>query len=80
MTAPDNDGVSPEQLAALRALHAGRPYHGWAHVEALLALLAEAAGALRDPGAVRLAILFHDAVYDPRRADNEAESSALLRA
>ena len=80
MTAPDDDGPAPEELAALRARHAGRAYHGWAHVEALLGLLGEAAGAVRDPAAVRLAILFHDAVYDPRRTDNERSSAALLRA
>jgi hypothetical protein len=64
---------------ALKALHAGRAYHGWPHVEALLALWREYAGILHDPEAVHLAILFHDAVYDPRRTDNERASAALLR-
>lgn len=65
---------------ALRALHAGRAYHGWPHVEALLELWWQHRAALRDPKAVRLAILYHDAVYDPARDDNEARSAALLRA
>ncbi|MBO1077463.1 hypothetical protein [Roseomonas haemaphysalidis] len=65
---------------ALRALHTGRAYHGWPHVQALLALWHRHRAALRDPEAVRLAILYHDAVYDPRRDDNEAASAALLRA
>ncbi|MFD1111415.1 malate/lactate/ureidoglycolate dehydrogenase [Pseudoroseomonas ludipueritiae] len=64
---------------ALKALHAGRAYHGWQHVEALLALWREYEGILHDAEAVRLAILFHDAVYDPRRSDNERASAALLR-
>jgi predicted metal-dependent HD superfamily phosphohydrolase len=65
---------------ALKALHAGRAYHGWAHVEALLELWRHHRGALHDPEAVQLAILYHDAIYDPRRSDNEANSAALLRA
>ena len=65
---------------ALRALHAGRAYHGWSHVEALLALWRRHRAALHDPEAVRLAILYHDAIYDPRRTDNEHNSAALLRA
>jgi predicted metal-dependent HD superfamily phosphohydrolase len=64
---------------ALKALHAGRAYHGWQHVEALLALWREHAALWHDREAARLAILFHDAVYDPRRADNERRSADLLR-
>lgn len=65
---------------ALKALHAGRAYHGWRHVEALLDLWWRHRATLHDPKAVRLAILYHDAVYDPRRDDNESRSAALLRA
>lgn len=65
--------------AGLRALHAGRPYHGWHHIEALLALWQQHAGLLHDPAAVRLAILYHDAVYDARQPDNERRSAGLLR-
>lgn len=56
-----------------------RAYHGWSHIEALLALHGELAGQWHDPQAVLLGIAFHDAVYDPRAADNEAQSAALLR-
>ncbi len=41
---------------ALRALHAGRAYHGWPHVEALLALWWQHRAALRDPKAVGRAL------------------------
>lgn len=73
--------------AAWRALDAGygapgRHYHGWTHVAALLdghdavRGLPDFAGL--DEDAIDLAIVFHDAVYDPGRADNEARSADLL--
>jgi predicted metal-dependent HD superfamily phosphohydrolase len=63
----------------IRALHTGpdRGYHGWSHPCALLALLAEVEAGLDDPAAVRCAILMHDAIYEPRRGDNESRSAAL---
>ncbi|MDP4024612.1 hypothetical protein Q8W71_18460 [Methylobacterium sp. NEAU 140] len=75
--------------AAWRALDAGygaagRHYHGWGHVADLLAghdavrALPDFAGL--DHDALALAIVFHDAVYDTGRADNEARSADLLAA
>jgi predicted metal-dependent HD superfamily phosphohydrolase len=54
-----------------------RAYHSWKHIEAMLAH-AEAAAVVDRP-AFLLAILYHDAVYDPRRGDNEAASADLMR-
>ncbi len=48
---------------------AGRHYHDIRHIDALLQLALLHRSALRDPVAVDLAILFHDAVYDPERHD-----------
>lgn len=59
---------------------AGRHYHGMAHIAALLALAEEYRAFLADPEAVEAAIWFHDAVYDSRAKDNEAQSAALARA
>ncbi len=56
-----------------------RGYHAWSHPLALLELLAEVRDRLADPLAVECAILLHDAVYDPRRTDNEHRSAALAR-
>ena len=53
-----------------------RHYHTLDHVADLLRLLEQHGGA-SDADAVKLAILFHDAVYDPARQDNEAASANL---
>jgi predicted metal-dependent HD superfamily phosphohydrolase len=54
-----------------------RHYHTLDHLEAVLAIIDEHAATATDVTAVRLAAWYHDAVYDPRRVDNE-EASALL--
>lgn len=51
----------------------GRYYHTLQHIENLLNRVA--AHPLHDPVAVELAVWFHDAVYDPLRPDNEAQSA-----
>jgi predicted metal-dependent HD superfamily phosphohydrolase len=50
-----------------------RRYHDVAHLTAILSTL-DGFGASRP---VRLAAWFHDAVYDPRRTDNEGRSARL---
>ena len=54
-----------------------RAYHNAAHVQALLKLADAHADLMRDSLAVRLAIWFHDAVYDTARPDNEERSADL---
>ncbi|WP_131737751.1 HD domain-containing protein [Actinomadura roseirufa] len=54
-----------------------RRYHTREHLVAVLDLVDELAGHAADPDAVRLAAWFHDAVYDPQRADNEERSARL---
>ncbi|MEW9835733.1 HD domain-containing protein [Mesorhizobium marinum] len=73
---PLMDEALKGELAALYR-QPGRHYHGPAHISALLALADEHRAELADPEAVVAAIWFHDAVYDSRRADNEARSAAL---
>jgi predicted metal-dependent HD superfamily phosphohydrolase len=52
-----------------------RVYHTGAHLAQVLTTLADMAA---DPRML-LAAWFHDAVYDPRRYDNEVQSAALAR-
>lgn len=52
-----------------------RAYHSLQHLEECLALFDEQRPAMQWSEALLLALLFHDAVYDPRRHDNEARSA-----
>jgi predicted metal-dependent HD superfamily phosphohydrolase len=63
------------ELARLAAAYnaPARYYHNLQHIENLLDRVE--AYPLHDPVVVELAIWFHDAVYDPLRADNEAQSA-----
>lgn len=56
-----------------------RHYHGMEHIRALLELARQYRAELADPEAVEAAIWFHDAIYDSRAKDNEAQSAALAR-
>jgi predicted metal-dependent HD superfamily phosphohydrolase len=69
--------LSAAAFARLTAAYASseRHYHGLSHLTALLTLARKHAALVRDRLAVDLAILFHDVVYDPRRADNEEMSA-----
>ncbi|WP_157219738.1 HD domain-containing protein [Flavisphingomonas formosensis] len=71
--------IDSKLIDAIRILHGGpdRGYHGWSHPLALLKLHAEVIDRLHDPLAVEGAILLHDAIYEPRAADNESRSAAL---
>ena len=71
----------PRPLATLQRRYGGggRHYHNWDHIRALLAHAASVRDSLADPGAVELAIYFHDAVYNPLSRQNETKSAALAR-
>ena len=64
----------------LRYGEAHRHYHDMSHIDAMLAGFAAVRESLENPGAVELAVWYHDAVYDPHAGDNEAESAELLKA
>ncbi|MFD0738436.1 hypothetical protein ACFQZQ_03935 [Lysobacter koreensis] len=73
--------ISPPQWAALEAAYAtpARAYHNLQHVHEVLRQyqrVADGAG-WTQPAEVYLAVLYHDAIYEAGRADNEARSADL---
>jgi predicted metal-dependent HD superfamily phosphohydrolase len=71
------------QWQALRAAYATPPraYHNFDHVQEVLRHYDEVAAGpgWRQPREVYLAVLYHDAIYEPGQRDNEARSAALAR-
>lgn len=74
-------GGGEQALEAVLARHREphRQYHTVRHVAWVLRTIADllATEQVDDPAAIRLAAVFHDAVYDPRSSDNEARSAQL---
>jgi predicted metal-dependent HD superfamily phosphohydrolase len=73
--------VAAESVLIAQWRQPHRAYHTTTHLAAVLDRLDELAGDGADVSpAVRLAAWLHDAVYDPRRSDNEARSAELATA
>jgi predicted metal-dependent HD superfamily phosphohydrolase len=56
-----------------------RRYHTLEHLDEMLAAVDELADQVDDLDAVRLAVCYHDAIYEPRSSTNEADSAILAR-
>lgn len=74
----------PGELAAALAARYAEPhraYHNAAHIAELLGWFDRVADDVgwRQPAEVYLAIVFHDAIYEPGAKDNEARSAAWAR-
>ncbi len=72
-------GGDAAALDALLARYAEPPrhYHTVRHLEECFARFETVRARMTDPGEVAIALLYHDAVYDPRAADNEMQSAEL---
>jgi predicted metal-dependent HD superfamily phosphohydrolase len=64
----------------MRYNEAHRHYHDWSHIESLLKLKDFARDRLFNQQAIDIAILFHDAIYEPGEPDNKARSADLMAA
>lgn len=60
-------------------LYADRPYHNLDHVSEMLSEFETVNHLADDPNAVKMAIIFHDAIYIPGAKDNEQKSADLAR-
>jgi predicted metal-dependent HD superfamily phosphohydrolase len=73
----------PEDAGADRILaryaEPHRAYHTAQHLEECLGWLDAASSQAEDPRIVELALWYHDAIYQPRRGDNETASAELAR-
>ena len=56
-----------------------RAYHTWDHITALLGHFDRLSEHIHDKTRLLWTLYWHDAIYDPLRADNEARSANLLR-
>ena len=56
-----------------------RHYHTLAHIEHCLGMFEQCRSLLANPDAVELSIWFHDVIYEPGAADNEARSAELYQ-
>ncbi len=78
-----NGSASAQEFESLVARYREphRHYHGIEHLSLVLAKAGHlmAREPVSDPVAVRLALWYHDAIYDPRSSGNEAASAELAR-
>lgn len=68
-----DDGLLQQVIARYREPH--RRYHTLRHLEECLEKLEELRPRAERPAEVEPALWFHDAIYDPRRHDNEERSA-----
>ena len=68
-----NNSLFDELVARYSEAH--RKYHTCQHLNECIATLEAALELAEHPGEVEMALWFHDAIYDPKRQDNELQSA-----
>lgn len=76
---PTSSEIGIFQDIIARHSEPSRHYHGLSHLTALFDLLTTHAPQVQPGSAPRLAVWWHDAVYDATRSDNEERSAELAR-
>lgn len=71
------DATPPWKLLSAAYSEPHRAYHTLRHIAHCLEEYEEVRREAKDPVAVEWALWFHDAIYDPRRRDNEERSAVL---
>ena len=66
------------KLLNLRYGEPARFYHTLDHIDELMRFYDEYRGKIVDNLAVRLAIMYHDIIYDPKSGTNEEDSAAIF--
>ncbi|MGK7866136.1 HD domain-containing protein [Falsiroseomonas sp. E2-1-a20] len=56
-----------------------RIHHGWARIGGMLEVAEDVAGAIANRSAFILAVLFHNAVFEPKTPDSAQRSAQLMR-
>ncbi|MFO0847883.1 MAG: hypothetical protein U0871_04875 [Gemmataceae bacterium] len=74
---PPADAYPPFDRLVAAYSEPHRHYHTLEHLAEMFRVVGRLAGDCRNTAAVQLAVWYHDAVYDPRAADNEARSATL---
>jgi predicted metal-dependent HD superfamily phosphohydrolase len=74
---PVADCYAPFDRLVERYTEPHRHYHTLEHIGEMLRVAGRLAKEVKDPASLQLAIWYHDAIYDPTRSDNEAQSAAL---
>src|SRR5690606_15978893 len=76
-----NNAVEPEKVnnlwqdIAIRYSETQRAYHSLQHIEQLFTQFEQIKHVLNEPHIIALALLYHDVIYEPTRADNELKSA-----
>ncbi len=77
--AGEADAIATFQMLDRAYRQPWRHYHDRGHVTACLTLFDDLRSHASDPAAIEFALWLHDAVYVPRRSDNEARSAIWAR-